>query len=60
MEISKAYNVCCNDCGVEGIEINEDFDAEINVIELSDQDVYLCEECLKVLCLKINEFLKDK
>ena len=52
MQIEKAYEVCCYECG-------EPFE-EINIIELSEEDIYLCDECLEELNTRINEHLKYK
>lgn len=52
MKIEKAYDVCCYECG-------EDFE-QINIIESNVEDMYLCDDCLKELNTKINEYLKSK
>ena len=52
MQIDRAYEVCCYECG-------EPFE-EINIIELSEEDIYLCDDCLKELNLKTSEHLKSK
>lgn len=52
MVIEKAYEVCCDECR-EGFE-------ELNIIELSEEDVYLCDNCLQELNRKIVEHLAEK
>ena len=41
MKIERAYDVCCYECA----ELFE----EINIIELNQEDIYLCDDCLKEL-----------
>ena len=57
MEIGIAYNVCCNECGETGNLISEEYDTEINLIELTDNDVYLCNDCLAELHEKLEVYL---
>ena len=52
MQIEKAYEACCYEC--------EELLEEINIIELSEEDIYLCDECLEELNTRINEHLKSK
>lgn len=64
MEISKCYNVQCQNCGEYGnLIITEDIylddleNTEINLIGLSELDIYLCDKCLNELYGELNNYL---
>lgn len=52
INISKGYDRSCNECG--------EYFEELNIIELNDIDVHLCETCLQGLNKTIVENLVDK
>ena len=63
IEISKAFDTCCNHCGEKGNEIFLEFEeeevTEINLIHLSDFDVYLCDECLKGIYENLRKTIEE-
>lgn len=52
INISKGHDRSCNECG--------EYFEELNIIELNDIDVHLCETCLQGLNKTIVENLVDK